>query len=58
MKKSFFWYITLCALLMVAGVNGWNIYLGVAVVANALVVLIDLAKNVRAFIKRDKGGQE
>ena len=47
MKKSIFWYLTLCTLLISAGVNGWDVFLGIAVVSNAIVVLMDVAEKLR-----------
>lgn len=44
MKNSNFWYFTLCALLVTASVDGWNTPLSIAATANALVVLLDVAK--------------
>ena len=52
MKKSNFWYLTLCAFLVIAGVNGWSTWLRIAVVANAIVVLMDVIKRVRAIFKK------
>ena len=58
MKKSNFWLVTLCILLVVAGVTGWNIYTRIAVAANALVVLIDVARRVWALIKKNNKTEE
>lgn len=52
MKKSYFWYLTLCAFLVIAGVNGWSVWLRITVVANAIVVLMDVVKRVRAIFKK------
>ena len=46
-KKSIFWYLTLCTLLISASVNGWDVFLGIAVVSNAIVVLMDVAEKLR-----------
>ena len=54
MKNSSFWFITLCALLVIAGVNGWSIPLRIAAVANALVVLMDVARSAKALYKNSK----
>lgn len=51
MKKSNFWYLTLCALLVIASVYGWALSLRIAAVANALVVLMDVARSVWALSK-------
>ena len=53
MKKSFFWYLTLCALLIIASVNGWDVFLGIAVVSNAIVVLMDIARKIHR-LKADR----
>ena len=49
MKKSFFWYLTLCALLIQASVNGWDVFLGIAVVSNTVVVLMDVVRKIHGF---------
>ena len=51
MKISNFWFLTLCALLVIAGVNGWNLPLRIAAVANALVVLMDVVRSAWALLK-------
>lgn len=51
MKNSFFWYLTLCALLIIASVNGWNVWYRIAIGANALVVLLDVVRKTRARVK-------
>ena len=48
MKNSDFWFLTLCTLLIIAGVIGWSIPLRIAVVANALAVLLDVVRSTRA----------
>lgn len=52
MKNSNFWFLTLCALLVIASVNGWNLPLRIAVVANALVVLLDVTRSAWGLLKR------
>lgn len=47
MKNSNFWLLTLCALLVIASVNGWNLPLRIAATANALVVLMDVARSAK-----------
>ena len=47
MKKSIFWYLTLCTLLISASVNGWDVFLGIAVVSNAILVLMDIVEKLR-----------
>lgn len=54
MKKSNFWILTLCALLVIASVDGWSVPLRVAVSANALVVLMDVMRSARALFKRSE----
>ena len=54
MKNSNFWFLTLCALLVIAGVNGWSIPLRIAAVANALVVLIDVVRSAKVLFKEHK----
>ena len=51
MKNSDFWFITLCALLVIGSVTGWNIPLRIAVMANALVVLLDVVKKIKVLKK-------
>ena len=51
MKNSNFWYLTLCALLVVASVNGWDIWYSIAVGANAIVVLLDVVKRIKTIKK-------
>ena len=51
MKKSNFWYITLCALLIIASVNGWDVFLGIAVVSNAILVIMDIIRKIHTFKK-------
>ena len=55
MKKSFFWYLTLCALLIIASVNGWSVWYRIAIGANALVVLLDVVRKIRALSKGHEG---
>lgn len=54
MKKSNFWYLTLCALLVIASVNGWTPSLSIAAAANAVVVLMETAKQAWALFKKTK----
>ena len=49
MKKSYFWFLTLCALLVIASVNGWSIPLRVAIAANAVVVLMEVVRRIYKF---------
>ena len=57
MKNNFFWLITLCVFLTTATVTGWSIPLRIAVVANALVVLVGVARQIIA-LKNTEEGQE
>lgn len=54
MKKSNFWFLTLCALLVIADVNCWSLTLRIAAVANALVVLMDVAISTWALCKKSE----
>ncbi len=45
MKK--FWFVSLCALLIIASAVGWNIPIRIAVGANAVVILINIVKCIR-----------
>lgn len=47
MAKRNFWFITLCALLITAAYTGLNIYLRIAIGANAVVILIGIIKQIR-----------
>ena len=55
MKKSNFWFLTLCALLLIASATGWSIPLRIAVAANAVVVLIEAAHDAVALSQANKG---
>jgi hypothetical protein len=46
-KNSSFWFLTLCALLCTASANGWDPLLRLATIANALVVLLEVAREVK-----------
>jgi hypothetical protein len=46
-KKSIFWYLTLCTLLISASVNGWDVFLGIAVVSNAILVIMGIVEKIR-----------
>ena len=41
-----FWFISLCAFLIIAAVIGWDLWIRIAVGANALVILLDVAREV------------
>jgi len=53
-KNSSFWFLTLCALLAIASVNGWNPYLSIAAIANALVVLMDVTRSAWKLFKNSE----
>ena len=44
MKNNNFWFVSLVALLVIANSTGWSIYSRIAVAANAVVVLMEVAK--------------
>ncbi len=55
MKADNFWFITLCAFLIISLTIGWSIPLRVAIVANSLVILLNIIKQVRClFLGRKK----
>lgn len=60
MKTSNFWYLTLCALLVIASINGWSTPLLIATVANALVILMNTLKKrtPKKDLVEDEPGQE
>ena len=55
MKKTNFWTLTLCTLLLIAIATGWSLSLRVAVAANAVVVLIEVARDAVALYKTRRG---
>ena len=42
MKKSDFWFLSLIALFTLAVSFGWNIWLRIAVIANSVLVLLQI----------------
>lgn len=44
-----FWFITLCALLIISSYTGLNIFLRIAIGANAVIILADVIKQIRGF---------
>lgn len=44
-----FWFITLCALLIIAASIGLNIPLRIAIIANAILISIDIIKQIWRF---------
>ena len=55
MKKTSFWFLTLCALVACAIVNGWNNFIRIAIISNAIVVLMEI---LAYFLKNDKNEEE
>lgn len=49
-----FWMISLCALLIIASVIGWNIPIRIAVGANAIVILINVIYKLKGYINQQK----
>ena len=49
-----FWMISLCALLIIASVIGWNIPIRIAVGANAVLILINVIYNLKGYINQQK----
>lgn len=50
MVKNNFWFLSLCALCIIATATEWSVPLRVAVAANALLVLIDVVRGVKNLI--------
>ena len=44
-----FWFITLCALLIISAYTGLNIFLRIAIAANAVVILSEVVMDIRRF---------
>ena len=55
MKVSNFWFISLCALLIIGFTTGWNMPLIIAVVANALLVILNVWRRFRKCHKNPDG---
>ena len=55
MVKNNFWILTICALLLIGSAIGWSVPIRVAVAANAVVVLIETARDAVALYKTNKG---
>lgn len=49
MAEKNFWFITLCALLIISAYTGLNIYLRIAIGANAVVILAEVIRGIRRF---------
>lgn len=54
MVKNNFWILTLCALLLIGSATGWRLPIRLAVAANAVVVLIETARDAIALYKANK----
>ena len=52
MKNNEFWFITLCVILILTANVGLNLPLRIALVANSVVILIDV---IRGFRRSDNG---
>ena len=49
MVEKNFWFITLCALLIISAYIGLNIFLRIAIAANAVVILSEVVMDIRRF---------
>lgn len=58
MKKSNFWFLTLCALLLIGSATGWSIPIRIAVAANAAVVLIETVREAVTIYKMRRGDRD
>jgi len=58
MKKKDFWFLSLVVLLIISLINGWNLYLRIAVAANALLVLYQVSSRISEHIKATKDGEK
>ena len=47
MIKNNFWFITLCALLAISANSESNVFFRIALFANSIVVLLEVAKEIR-----------
>ena len=54
MKNNNFWFISLIALLIIGNSTGWSIYSRIAVVANAMVVLLEVVQTATHLYKSRK----
>ena len=50
MKDSKFWFVTLCFLMVIANVNGMSMPLRIAIISNAIVVLMGIVAKLRRSI--------
>lgn len=49
-KNNNFWFFTLCLLLVLTTVNGWNVYMRIAIALNAIIVLSSVIFKIRSFM--------
>lgn len=49
-----FWFVSLCALLIISTYTGLNIFLRIAIAANAVVILAEVIGDIRRFINGRK----
>lgn len=54
MAKNNFWFISLCVFLLVSVYTGLNVYLRIAIGLNAVVILLDIIKQIKGY----SGGKE
>ena len=47
MNSKNFWFITLCALLIISSYIGLNVFMRIAIGANAVVILADVIMDIR-----------
>ncbi len=47
MAKNNFWFISLCAFLIISVNLGLSVPLQIAIISNALIILIDVFKEIR-----------
>lgn len=54
MKKDDYWFISLIALLVIAVCTGWSIWAAMAVIANSVLILLQVACRVYEIVRKDK----
>lgn len=54
MDNKNFWFVSLCALLIISTYTGLNIFLRIAIAANAVVILAEVIGDIRRFINGRK----
>ncbi len=54
MSKQNFWFVTLCALLIVSFHVGLILPLRIAIAANAVVIILDIIQQIRGRINAGK----